>query len=112
MALSFGAHVYAESARDEIIHAFVLLKHANHDYNGHRTKAIEHVQAAGRALNLKLEGGASERERKWESDQSLAEARNLLFHARSAFEAHDRELAVKHVDRAIEEIDSGLGKKK
>jgi hypothetical protein len=109
--MSFGARAYAESAREEIVHAFILLKHANHDYGGHRAKAIEHVQAAGRAMNLKLEGGPSERERKWESDQSLAEARTLLVHARGAFEADDRELAAKHVDRAIEEIDGGLKKK-
>jgi hypothetical protein len=112
VALSFGARVYAEAPRDEIVHAYVLLKHANHDYSGHRGKALEHVEAAGKALNLKLEGDASNRERQWKSDQMLTEARHLLQHAEGAFEAHDRERAAAHVDRAIGEIDAALGKEK
>lgn len=111
IVLCFGARVYAEAPREEIVHAYVLLQHANHDYNGHRAKALEHVQAAAKALDLKLQGDANERERQWKSDQMLMEARNLLSNARETFEAHDRERAAKHVDRAIEQIDAAIGKR-
>ena len=110
VALSFGARVYAEAPRQEIVHAYVLLKHANHDYNGHRARALEQVEAAARALDLKLEGDASERERKWQSDEMLAEARHLLYHVRDTFEARDRERAANRVDKAISEIDAAIGK--
>ncbi len=110
--LSFGVRVYAEAPREELVHAYVLLQHANHDYNGHRAKALEHVEEAAKALNLKLQGDANDRERQWKSDQMLTEARSLLSQARDNFEAHDRERAVKHVDRAIEQIDAAIGKKR
>jgi len=110
VALSFAARAYAEPPRQELVHAYGLLKNANHNYEGHRARAMEHIQAAGKAINLKLEGDASEREHQWKSDQMLAEARHLLYHARGAFEAHDRDLATAHVDKAIEEIDHAIGK--
>jgi hypothetical protein len=110
VALSLGARVYAEPPREEIVHAYALLKHANHDYNGHRAKALEQVESAAKALNLKLEGDATERERKWQSDEMLAEARHLLSHARDSFDRHDRDRAANRVDRAISEIDAAIGK--
>jgi len=61
--VSFAARVYAEPPRQEVVHAYVLLKHANHNYEGHRARALEHLQSAGKALNLKLEGDADNRER-------------------------------------------------
>lgn len=110
VALSFAARVYAESPREDLVHAYVLLKHANHDYDGHRAKALEHVEAAGKALNLRLEGDAKEHERQWKSDQMLTEARLLLNNARGAFEVQDRERAAIHLDKAIAEIDRAIGK--
>jgi hypothetical protein len=110
VGLSFAARVYAEPPRQELVHAYVLLKNANHNYEGHRARALEHLQAAGKALNLKLEGDADNRERQWKSDQMMAEARHLLYHARGAFERHDRDIAAAHVDKAIEEIDRAIGK--
>lgn len=112
VALSFAARVYAEPPREELIHAYILLKHANHDYEGHRAKAMEHVEAAGKALKLKLEGETNEHERQFKSDQMMAEARQLLFHTRDTFAAEDRPRAATHVDKAIEEIDRALGKEK
>jgi hypothetical protein len=110
VALSFAARVYAEPPREELIHAYVLLKHANHNYEGHRARAMEHVEAAGKALNLKLAGDTDNHERQWKSDQMLAEARHLLYHARGEFAARDRDRAANHVNRAIEEIDRAIGK--
>jgi hypothetical protein len=110
VALSFAGRLYAQAPRQELAHAYALLKHANHNYEGHRAKALEHIEAAGKALNMKLQGDASEHERQWQSDQMLTEARHLLVHARGAFEAHDREIAAAHVDKAIEEIDRAISK--
>lgn len=110
VALSLGLRAYAEPPRQELVHAYVLIKHANHNYEGHRARALEHVEAAGKALDLKLEGDTNNQERQWKSDQMLAEARHMLYHARDALDRHDRERAATHVDRAIEEIDRAIGK--
>jgi hypothetical protein len=111
VAFTFATRVYAEPPHQEIIHAYYLLKQANNNYEGHKQKAIEHVQAAGKALNLKFENMPNyERERQWKSDQMLAEARNLLSDVRDKFEAHDRERAAAHINKAIAEINEAIGK--
>jgi len=108
VALSFGASAYAETPREELVHAHRLLKLANHDYAGHREAAMKELEAAGKALGLKLGGDASEHERQIKSDEKLAEARRLLREARDKLERQDRDRVAARVDKAIEEIDTAL----
>ena len=64
LVLSLGLlRANAESPREEVAHAFHLLKKADHDYSGHRAKAMAEVEAAGHTLGLELGGEAPERER-------------------------------------------------
>jgi hypothetical protein len=108
VALSFGLHAFAETPREEVAHAFHLLKKADRDYDGHRMKAIEEVEAAGHALGLELGGEAIEGERQWKSDRQLSEARRLLREARNKLEREDRERVAERLDKAIKEIDIAL----
>jgi hypothetical protein len=108
LALCFGLRAYAETPREELVHAYVLLKLANHDYDGHRVKAMEEVEAAGKALGLNLEGGGSEHERQLKSDEQIAEARRLLREARNKLEVQDRDRVASHVEKAIKEINVAL----
>src|ERR1043166_1088593 len=109
-AFSIATRAYAEPPRQELIHAYVLLKQANNNYEGHKAKAIDHVEAAAKALDLKFENMPNyERERQWKSDQMLAEARHLLTHARENFEMRERERAAAHLNKAIDEIDQAIG---
>jgi hypothetical protein len=111
MALSFAASAYAESPREELVHAFRLLKHADHDYAGHREIAMHEVEAAGRALGLELGGDDAERERQWKSDERVIEARRLLREARNKLEARDRDRVAAHIEKAIKELDAALAVK-
>jgi hypothetical protein len=108
LTLAFGLRAYAETPREELVHAFHLLKKADHDYAGHRVKAMGEVEIAGKALGLELGGEAPERERQWKSDEQLAEARRLLREARDKLERRDRDRVAEHVDIAIKEIDAAL----
>jgi len=108
IALSFGLRAYAETPREEVVHAYILLKHADHDYDGHREKAMAEVSAAGRDLGLKLEGEGVEHERQWKSDEKMAEARRLLREARDKLEARDRDRVADRLEKAIKEIDVSL----
>jgi hypothetical protein len=108
MILSLGLRARAESPREELVHAFYLLKTANHDYGGHRKLAMAEVEAAGRGLGLELGGDLPERERQWQSDARLAEARRLLRHAREKLEKRDRDRVADRVEKAIREIDAAL----
>ena len=108
LALSFGVRAYAETPREELAHAYILLKLANADYAGHRAKAMKELETAGKDLGLSLEGRGSEHERQLKSDEQVAEARRLLREARDKLEARDRDRAAAHLEKAIVEIDAAL----
>ena len=109
LALSFGlcAHAF-EGPREELAHAYYLLKTANSDYNGHRHHALAQVEAAGKELGIVLKGGVSEGERQWASDRQMAEARRLLADLQIRMEQHDRERIADRLEKAIREIDAAL----
>jgi len=108
LALLENTGAPAETPRGELVHAYVLLKLANHDYGGHRLRAMEELESAGKTLGLELKGEGSEHERQRKSDEHLVEARRLLQHAREKLEARDRERAAERVDLAIKQIDLAL----
>lgn len=108
LAMIFGMRAYAETPREELVHAFRLLKTANHDYAGHRVKAMGEIEIAGKDLGLELGGDLPERERQWKSDAQLVEARRLLRESRNKLEKRDRDRVAEHVDMAIKEVDEAL----
>jgi hypothetical protein len=108
LALSFGARAYAESPREEVAHAYVLLRMANGDYGGHRANALKEIKAAGKALGLDLKGRGSGHEQQLKSDEQVAEARRLLREARDKLEDRDRDRVTVNVDKAIKELDAAL----
>lgn len=105
---SFGLAAHAEPPRDELAHAYRLLKTANHDYDGHRVKAMEEVKAAASDLGIEVGGELPDREHQWKSDDQLKEARRLLRDAKDKLEAHDRDRVAEHVEKAIKEINASL----
>ena len=112
LALSFGVRAYAETPRQELVHAYVLLNHADHDYDGHRVKAMKEVEAAGKALGLDLKSRRpSEHERQFKSDEKVAEARRLLREARDKLEAKDRDRVAARLEKSLAEIDAALKSK-
>ena len=108
LALSFGAIAHAETQREEIAHAYVLLAHADADYAGHRANAMKILSAVGKDLGLHLEGDAVETERQWKSGRKLMEARRILRDASEKLEEKDRDRASARVDKAIRELDAAL----
>jgi hypothetical protein len=107
-ALSIGVSAYAETPREELVHAYWLLRTSNQDYKGHRGAALHAVEAAGHELGLQLKGGVPEREQQWKSDDQLKEAQRLLRDARDKLEEHDRTRVAEHVDNAVRDIDAAL----
>jgi len=111
LLLAFSLSVRAdETSREEIKHAFHLLKWANADYHGHKAAAMDELKAAGREVGYDLEGEQDRwhAEHQWKSDDQLREARRLLRHARDHYENADREHLAHHIEKAIKELDAAL----
>ena len=105
---SFGLSAFAEPPRDELAHAYALVKTANKDYAGHRKEALHWIEEAGKNLGVELKGGVPEKERQWKSDAQLQEAQRLLRDARDKMEDRDRQHVAKQLERAMNELDKAL----
>src|SRR5215469_12043255 len=111
VVLCFGLAAYAESPREELAHAYYLLKSANADYGGHRAKALHELGSAGEELHMELKGGVPEGERQWHSDKQLEEARRLIADVNERMEERDRQHISHHLEASMKEIDLALRKR-
>lgn len=105
---SFGLSAFAETPREELVHAYWLVKTADKDYGGHRANALRSIENAGHNLGLELKGGLPEKERQWKSDAQLQEAQRLLRDARDKLMDADRQHVSDQVEHAIKELDKAL----
>jgi len=84
--------------------AYSALAQADHDYKGHRVNAMKQVQAAGKILGVNVRGDGKGHERQGVSDAQLRTAQGLLQQARASLSGK----ALKHVDKALQEISLSL----
>lgn len=106
--LNFGSPAYAASPRDDLVQAYLILRAANNNYNGHRGAALRAIEDAGQHLGLDLNSKGTQHQPQMSSDARLAEAGRILRGVRYRLDRHDRDIAAAHVDRAIREIDQAL----
>jgi len=92
-----------------VTQAYRLLEQADHDYQGHRAKAMKHLHQAGRVLGVALKGDGKAGEQQGTSDSQLKQAQSVL-QQMSANQAsgprHQR--AMQHVQRALGELQTAL----
>ena len=84
--------------------AYDLLRLADHDYNGHRAKAMRQIEVAGRSLGMKIGGRRRARENQGASDAQLRQAQSILNGATGNLSGK----ALLHVQKAINEITVAL----
>jgi hypothetical protein len=92
-----------------VTQAYRLLSQADHDYQGHRAKAMKHLHQAGRVLGVALKGDGKAGEQQGTSDSQLKQAQSVL-QQMSANNAsgprHQR--AMQHVQSALGEVQTAL----
>lgn len=105
-ALCFGRSPLAATSgpADLLAQAYTNLAQADHDYQGHRVKAMKQIAAAGKLLGLNLHGHGKGHEKQGVSDDQLRAAQALLAQARPGLNGK----ALKHVDRALQELSIAL----
>jgi hypothetical protein len=87
--------------------AYATLAQADHDYKGHRVKAMKQIEAAVKELGGKISGKGKGHEPQGTSDAQLKAAQAMLQQTTSGLTGK----ALKHVNAAITQITDALAVK-
>ncbi|MGO8838397.1 MAG: hypothetical protein ACLQAH_16870 [Limisphaerales bacterium] len=105
----FQTVAFSDTAEAGMLHrAYVILATGDHDYKGHRVKAIHAVEAAAKLLNLDLSGDAKDKQPQALSDAKLREAQGLLQNVLGAAEVKNQKRVTKHLTEAVNQINVAL----
>jgi hypothetical protein len=100
---------FSDSKEADMLHqAYRILASGDHDYKGHRAKAMNQVKKAADMLGLDLSGDDKDREKQVLSDDKLREARDLLTHVLDNSDVKGQKRISDHINAAIKEIDTAL----
>lgn len=88
--------------------AYVILATGDHDYKGHRVKAMHQIENAAKLLGLNLSGNAKDRQPQPLSDAKLREAQGLLQNVLGSAEVKSQKRISKHIAEAINQINTAL----
>lgn len=98
---------------DNLRNAYRLLSQGGNDYNGHRAKAMEHLEAAAKLLGTDLKGAsatAKEQVSQETSESNLQQAKTLLQNVEGTSEVKNQPRVAKHIRQAISQIDDALAR--
>lgn len=98
----------AFSEAGTLTQAYLILATGDHDYKGHRVKAMHQIEAAGKLLGVSLHGDDKDKQKQVLSDDKLREVRGMLETVLGAAEVKSQPRVSKHVNAAIEQIDVAL----
>ena len=96
--------VASATAVTQLTQAYVALSVADHDYQGHRAKAMKQIEVAAKEMGVSLAGNGKGHEQQVTSDQQIQAATTLLQQARPGLPPK----AQKHVDKALEDLAAAL----
>src|SRR5208283_565945 len=100
---------FSDSAEAGILrNAYLILSTGDHDYKGHRVKAMHQIEAAAKLLGMDLSGDAKDKQPQPLSDAKLREAQGLLQSVLGASEVKSQKRVTKHITEAIDQINVAL----
>lgn len=88
--------------------AYGILATGDHDYKGHRVKAMHQIEAAAKLLGVNLGGDAKDRQKQVLSDDKLRDTRGLLEIVLNSAEVKAQPRISKHISEAINQINVAL----
>ena len=89
--------------------AYITLATADHDYKGHRVKAMKAIEAACKLLGTDISGEGRGHEPQAVSDAQLRQALSEVQQASAAVPGgKDQKKIVAHLDKAISELNTAL----
>ena len=103
-SVAFRDSTEAKLLRD----AYHILATGDHDYDGHRVKAMHSVEAAGKLLGVDMAGDLKDHTPQPLSDAKLQEAQGLINQVLASAEVKGQERVVKHLNEAVLHINKAL----
>lgn len=105
----FTPMAFSDSAEAGMLHrAYHILATGDHDYKGHRAKAMHAVEAAAKLLGLDLKGDAKDHEVQALSDDKMREAQGLISKVLASAAVKDQKRITKHLEEAVSQINTAL----
>jgi len=105
----FQTVAFSDSAEAGMLRrAYLILATGDHDYKGHRVRAMRQIEAAGDLLGMNLKGDAKDKQPQPLSDAKLREAQGLIRQVVGAAAVKDQKRVVKHLNAAINQINVAL----
>jgi hypothetical protein len=105
----FETIAFSDSAEAGMLHrAYHILATGDHDYHGHRARAMHQVEDAAKLLGLDLSGDRKDREKQVLSDDKLREARGLISNVLASAAVKDQKKVVNHLTAAVNQINTAL----
>lgn len=88
--------------------AYSTLASADHDYKGHRIKAMHAIRQAARLMGQKIAGDGKAKEQQTLSDNQLRGVQTMLQKVRGSVGGHNSQRVVGHINTAIHELSIAL----
>jgi hypothetical protein len=105
----FQPMAFSDSAEAGMLHrAYHILATGDHDYKGHRVRAMKAVEAAGKLLGLDLVGDLKDRQPQFLSDEKLREAQGLIANVLASAAVKDQKRITKQLAEAVNQINIAL----
>ena len=105
----FQTVAFSDTAEARMLRqAYLILATGNHDYKGHRVKAMHQIEAAAKLLGMDVRGDAKDKQPQPLSDAKLREAQGLLQSVLGASEVKSQKRISKHITEAINQINVAL----
>jgi hypothetical protein len=105
----FQQVAFSDSAEAGMLHrAYRILATGDHDYEGHRAKAMHAVEEAAKLLKLDLKGDAKDHEKQVISDDKLREAQGLITSVLASADVKGQKHIEKHLNEAVHQINVAL----
>ncbi|HUJ09589.1 MAG TPA: hypothetical protein VL171_06135 [Verrucomicrobiae bacterium] len=98
----------AESETTLLSQAYNILVVANHDYKGHRVRAMKQIEAAAKLLGVTLQGNGKGHEQQPTSDTQLRQAQTLLQQLSTGLAPTKPKAVHAHIEAAIKQINLAL----
>ena len=105
----FQTVAFSDSAEAGMLRqAYIILATGDHDYKGHRLKAMHQIEAAGDLLGMNLRGDAKDKQPQVLSDAKLREVQGLLQNVLASTEVKSQKRISKHIVAAIDQLSTAL----